>query len=298
MNRKAYEKVDYLRLLLAIIGLAALILLFDALGPNKFGEDFKEFIIQVIPDLASILIAFIIAYLILNWKGYSPQEKLREDLVQDLAKVISDPKLPPETHNLSEALHYLNMKLPFLHSEPSFKEFNFNVKLEGVKQLDIIAYSGVYLFQNFQDKFAEAVSNGARLRIMLIDPDSQASELLASNQYFAENPGDTRKSIERIRQIWKDATKKLENFKTKRKRGGSIELRLINWIPSLSLIIVDRDSKNAELKVKVNSLYVDTPPFSTPNKIINKQFSPVWFDYFVTQYEKVWEQGVSLESPP
>lgn len=296
MSKKAYEKIDYLRLLLAIVGLIALMLAFEALQPDEFSSDLKDFFIQVIPDLASILVAFIIAYLILNWKGYTPQEKLREEIVQDLAEVVSDPKLPPETQYISEALEYLNIKFPFLDSKTSFSDFDFSEKLERVKQIDIIAYSGVYLFQNFQEKFTKAVSNGATVRIMLINPDSEASKLLASNQYFEENPVDTKRSIERIKQIWQKAVdNSVKKAKARGNKAGSIELRLINWVPSISLIILDRDSEDAELKIKINSLYVDTPPNNTPNKIIRKQISPVWFDYFVVQYEKVWEAGVSLE---
>lgn len=295
MATKKYESIDYLRLLLASATLILTYFIYVYITEKELYEGLKDLTIGVIPNIVAFLFVFIIGYLLLTKYGLSPQDKLKDEIVDGLATVISDANLPPETKQVASLLDHLSDKMPFYTVSYANKAFSLEEKLINAKTVDILGYSCVNLIRNFSTLFAEALARGVNFRIMLVDTNKEASKMFSKNPYFKINSSDVKRAIERLEKIENDAQKIRNQSKAKNKNIGNIELQLINWIPSISLIIIDKDKNTGSLKVKVNALFSDTPPDRNPNKIVEKKISPIWFDYFTNQFELLWSNKFLLD---
>jgi hypothetical protein len=59
-------------------------------------------------------------------------------------------------------------------------------------------------------------------------------------------------------------------------------------------MILNRDSDNGILKLKINPICLATPlPDLAAHQVITKAEDKIWFEYFVSQFERIWNQKPS-----
>lgn len=212
---------------------------------------------------------------------YDPTEtdwaiKLRNKITQTLQKI--EPKKV-------EAIFSPAGEPVFLDKESAHKKFDFRNLLRNAKQLDTLGYSCVSLIENHRGEITKAAINGTHVRILLVNPKSEAADLMSYHSKAKAFLPDMLKTQNRI----KMTEEELANSTKKPK--GTFKVKYSTWIPSCSLVIFNRKSDNGILKVKVYPICYSTSIAEIAvHQVIKKQENRIWFDYFVNQYERLWNE--------
>jgi hypothetical protein len=197
---------------------------------------------------------------------------------------ISDEKSILE--RISLTLSRIENKVPvFLDRQSVRNQFDFKGLLKDAKQLDVLGYSSVSLIEDYRAEITKAVMNGTHVRILLVKPKSAAANLMSSHSRVKTYEPDMIKTQNRF----KITEEELEDSSKKPK--GSFNVKYTSWIPSCSLVIFNRKSDNGILKLKVYPICYSTSSAEiTPHQVIKRQENSIWFDYFVSQYERLWNE--------
>lgn len=193
---------------------------------------------------------------------------------------------------LGEQIAELKMSLPdrpsavsFFRTRPDFLSF-----MQSAVQIDLC---GVTLTNTINMQFSvlrERLEAGAKIRILLIDPESQAIEMSAQRSI---NPKDTEYYRRRLESSLSDLTylyKYNEDIKQIRKRAskpGTLSVRLLTYAPSFGMTSLDTAKKDGILYVEIfpHKLGYKTAPKFELTLANDKK----WYTYFLEQYEQMWD---------
>lgn len=260
------KNINYLLVLLASTSIIIVIGLYFLIENIDFNLSIKNLILQVLPNFLAVLLAFLIVNYFLNRKGISTTKSLTNEIVTSLYQELNKQKI--------------------LEKEEANANFNLKEKLETAQTLDIVAFSAINLLNTYRDNLVKSISKGSKIRVIRVKNHSSAAKVIMENSRMK----GLEKDLERTDKILEFANDEiikidntlLENFKT----------RKIEWIPSCSMIIYNRNEKDASIKLTVNHLHLSTPiSHRSMNFIITRTLNPDWFDYLVSQYERLWEKG-------
>lgn len=260
------QKINWLKLVLSVVTLIALLLIYL----HFFEEKSNDLIPGVISDLVAVLIAVPIIYFVFTVWGISPQDDLKEDIIDGIAKLNEN-------------------RSGFENESAVNSRFDFKNKIKDMKQFDMLALSSANFLTNFRPELTEALKNGCHIRLLTIEPKSDAANLVMRHQSRGELEPDLIKSMDRVAQI-------LEDLKEE-KKIGTIEIRGINWVPSCSIIIYNRDKMSAELKIKVYPLVIDIPlPLIKSHTIVYKRYEPELFNYYQNHFDFLWKNSTEMRN--
>ncbi len=193
---------------------------------------------------------------------------------------------------LGEEIAELKMSLPTHPSAVAFFRTrpDFLAMLQSAAQIDLC---GVTLTNTINMQFSvlrERLEAGAKIRILLIDPQSQAIEMSAQRSI---NPKDTAYYRRRLESSLSDLTylyNSNEDMKQIRKRlskVGTLSVRMLSYAPSFGMTSLDPDKKQGVV-------YVEIFPHKHGNKSAPKfeltlNNDKKWYTYFLEQFEEMWE---------
>ena len=179
----------------------------------------------------------------------------------------------------------------FLDRTDAGRIFDLQRVLENAKQIDILGYSCALLLEQYPDNIVDAVVRGSHVRILVVKPHSPAAELMVSHTFTRPLEQDVLLTQKRVDYI-KEKIQKASN-----ENKGNFEVRYTTWIPSCGLTIANRDSGNGILRVQIYPICHATWHSSLiPHQIVSEKDDSIWFDYFVQQYNRLWDEttGPSL----
>lgn len=171
--------------------------------------------------------------------------------------------------------------------------YDFKGLLLNSKTIDIVGYTSKNIIEDCRAEIVKGVLNGCHIRMVVVEPNSDASELIMSNsrlKLFESDIKNTKTRAELIIKDVKDAQEKVQN------EIGSFEIRFMNWIPSYTIFLADRELDTGTVKLTINHLAYHTQ-YKEPaiRKLISKATDKVGFNYASDQFEKVWEISKPLE---
>lgn len=179
--------------------------------------------------------------------------------------------------------------LKSIEKDESFKdaskeiEFNLAKRMSDSKQIDLLCYSCVGVFDDYNYHIKSAVMNGANVRVLFIKPESDAYKLMLAHTKWASMEGDIIKIQKRIHLL--EGSLKEAGLAVK----GRFEYRFINWIPSINIFLFDRDFDTGVVSVKINPVFYATPMKERlPSEVYYRQINSTEFDYYHIQYEHLW----------
>lgn len=192
---------------------------------------------------------------------------------------------------LESAIGILDRRVSVLNDrEESRKKFHLAEILQTAQEIDIVGWNLASVLEEIYDPIIKRVLAGARVRIMITDPTSMARDLISQNTVIHDFDGLCQRAIKYVKII----EEQLE--KSPRKVKGSFEFRVLNWIPSCHVFIVNSDHISGVAKVEVYSLHYRIPAREGGLSIvINRSDQPQWFDYFVNQFDKTWSNGTPFK---
>jgi hypothetical protein len=154
------------------------------------------------------------------------------------------------------------------------------------EKVDVLGITPIDFLQYYREVIIKRVQVGTIVRLILIDPTSKASATFREVWEYSTFDTDFQRSLGLIHEI-QDAIKKSGKSK------GKFEIRLLAWIPSCTMIIVDSHLSTGKAKVAVNNPNYSTSTASRPHIILNKNNDPYWYTYYNDEFEKLWNQAKS-----
>ena len=161
---------------------------------------------------------------------------------------------------------------------------SFEKLIAGSNIINLLGYSFVNVLRNRRKLIEKQLHEGVQIKVLLIDPDSIAGGLSSENTIMGDLKHDVKISLSIIRELQTEP----------RKSKGSIEVRLLNWIPSCGLIITDPDHPKGQVWVTIYPIYPSAPLSERPHFVLKRLEEEYWYRVYVHHYEKLWEMGLEL----
>ena len=229
--------------------------------------------LQVLPSVVAVLATFLGVNLVLMRKKIAPSQLLKDEIVSDLFERLDLVK--------------------FDSARVMYPRFDLKGRLEKVKTVDIVAYSCRDLIKYFRSEFVDAAVNGTLFRIIIIEPSSPAVQLLEKHLNFTVAEHDINEARMRFHRVQEQIQAKMAKLGKKVSEGViPFEVRYTTWIPSCSLIIMDRHGRTAVMKIKINPPHVNTNIQKAPiNRIVAWRDEPILFEFYQNQFEQLWNDA-------
>jgi hypothetical protein len=171
-----------------------------------------------------------------------------------------------------------------IDSKEAQKKLTDENLLQSAEELDVLGYTLVGFLGSFRGAVIERVKQGAQVRVLIVDPKSIAGEVIRQNSMAYPYEHYVVAALDHIRYIRDKLSESEKRIK------GSFELRVINWIPSCALIIVDRSKQSGMIDVAVNTPYYRTlPSEGRLHYILEREQEPRWFLFYSQQFDRLWE---------
>ncbi len=169
------------------------------------------------------------------------------------------------------------------------KHTNLDHILQGAHQIDLC---GVTLTSTLNKQFGslrERLEAGAKIRILIIDPDSAAIQMSAARSISGD---DTDYYRVRLDATLRDITylqKMLEGFRAaagNAQKAGELSVRLVPYAPSFSMLSFDAHQDNGVIFVEIypHKMAHRLPP--TFDLLPDRD--GIWYTYFLDQFEEMW----------
>lgn len=134
------------------------------------------------------------------------------------------------------------------------------------------------------------LANGCRIRVVLVDPASEAI-MAAANRYYVEVPPDTVR--ERVGQTLRFLAQ------LKRSTGGDISVKLTSHPLAMGLIAVNTASST---RSDASALLIEYYSYQARGeaKFVLQPSDSHWFEYFLQEAESLWENAAeyTLDDSP
>jgi len=174
--------------------------------------------------------------------------------------------------------------IAFFQKTPSLDQY-----VQGANQIDLC---GVTLTSTVNKQFGnlrERLQAGAKIRILVIDPNSMALKMSAERStspddtdYYRVRLDATVREIEYLFKSWAE----FKALHVGSAKTGDLSVRLMSYAPSFGIISFDANQENGITFVEIythKSGQVTSPTFDlTPQRDGN------WYRYFIEQYDQMW----------
>ena len=229
--------------------------------------------IPVIIVFGLLLTSAVLVYMIAFFQGreisfWPPKIGSKPPLNSELTQFSDTQKTSVSTNEI--------VGMAFLRTRSDIK--SLDEQTETASEIVISAISAVSLIGPNFGLFKRKLQDGCRLRVLLLDPESQAVDtwnLIA--QY-----GATKREIEATLQQLGELTK-LEKYK------GQCEVRLAPVFSPFSMFIVDSKETPCHMIVEYHAF--STPVINRPHVQLTRGANQKWFDFYMSQFEQIWSEA-------
>jgi len=155
-------------------------------------------------------------------------------------------------------------------------------RLKSARKIKLIAISPLHFIRGYEEILKGILDHEhAEIKIILVNPDetkTQAINLIARGRHINFTHG---------KQVLDDICTKFENYIKK----GRLEVKLINYIPSHIVTILDEERNDGIMYATIYSFGQEDP--SRPCSIITREDGKK-YDFFLREFKLLWGQGINL----
>lgn len=166
------------------------------------------------------------------------------------------------------------------------KRFPVGKNLFDAKNVNVLGNTLINFLDVHRELIIEKVQSGVSIRLLLINPSSKASDIFREVWEYSTFDSDIQRSFTLIESIQK-ALSKVGKLK------GNFEVRLVPWIPSCTMIIVDPESNNGKATIGINNLNYSTSVNNRPYLVLEKHIHTHWLNYYNQEFDKLWNVAKS-----
>ncbi len=161
-------------------------------------------------------------------------------------------------------------------------------ELAEATQIDLMGYSLISFLLAYSDAIVQAVLKGAKVRMIVINPNSKVIEVMRDLSPKNSIQNDIQRSLHSASSI---------TNKGKGSLKGGIEVRLIDWIPSCSLIITDPEKESGVIRIGVNTPHYTSSSDKRAHMVLSPKKEKYWFDVYTEEFELLWAEAKLYEIP-
>lgn len=266
-NSKSIEQLGYVLKLLAILTSLILVMLYVGLEFMIPDKPYSEFLKSLSINIISVLIAYLVIAYVLDKRGLSPTKLFQQELSNS---IINQFPLTKDYLTQSEANHL----------------FDMGSKLHESTEFYLIGYSFVRVVDRLRLEFIKAAKNGTKIKIIVVEPKSEASSLLKGNQIKGY---DIDNDLERILQICSSVR---EALNLEENSMGDFEIRFINNVPSFSILVSNPNSEAGVMRILHYPLTISHyHPDKAMYKVIRRENEATAFLEIVNNFEDLWRSA-------
>lgn len=178
-------------------------------------------------------------------------------------------------------------------SAESFFEREASSPLAGFPNFSEICISGMNLRRTATSHlglFERRLKEGATLRFLLVDPDSNAVSIIAERNYVYRDP-------EKLKSVIESSLESLRQIGAGQNVKGSAEIRVLRYVPSYGLTMIDPNQTGG--RIHVDSYPYRVPPEDYPCFWLEREKDAKWYEFFRAQFSAMWESAkpIGMISP-
>lgn len=162
-----------------------------------------------------------------------------------------------------------------LHTLDDDVRFAFSQRTLGSRRLSIFARTAVNLLNTYQQTFVELARNGAHIRLLCVDPTSEACRTIygGAHEIYVHNVLTTQRILVDL----------------KRQLGNKLEVRVTRHAPTFGLTIVERASAdNSSIDIQFYFLHAQT---GRGRPILPVYFKDKWYSVFMDEFDALWNDA-------
>jgi hypothetical protein len=164
----------------------------------------------------------------------------------------------------------------FVAEQPRYDE-----KLEKAKKIDIAGATLTRTVTNHLGIFEHRLKEGAHIRLIIIDPQSDAVKQAALRSYGVQGDSFYRDRI-------KPTIDLLNILASLPQQKGKLELRFLPFMPSFGLKLIDPDSIDGNIVVEI---YQHKSLEPNPTFMLDGNRDEKWYRFFQNQFEVLWSSS-------
>lgn len=161
------------------------------------------------------------------------------------------------------------------------EQHRYEDKLKKAKKIDIAGATLTRTVTNYLGIFEQRLKEGASIRLIIIDPQSDAVSQAALRSYGVQGDDFFRDRI-------KPTIDLLNILASLPELKGKLELRFLPYMPSFGLKIVDPDSVDGKIFVEI---YQHKSLDPNPTFMLDGQRDEKWYHFFQNQFEVLWSSS-------
>jgi hypothetical protein len=135
-----------------------------------------------------------------------------------------------------------------------------------------------FVAESLSGEITATLNRGIRIKILCVDPESSAIQMLARIDPRFPTPESFVNSMKSVENVLKDLSKQYPNL---------FEYRFLPILPALGFFITDPTDKKGIVKVEIYTTKEWKPIKSRPHFILSS-ISDQWRQYFISQWENYW----------
>ena len=191
---------------------------------------------------------------------------------QDLAEVAVSMQ---QMHGSGRILRFAN------YPDPGLRDH-----LRGAKDIDLSGLNFHRFFPLYLPDVEHALRNGARLRVIITDPDGAAMDMAS---FGSENRVDTETERSRVQ-----ATINLLRNQQERRPETDLELRKCSYLAPYALAVVRPKDPDRDYYYHARVLPFRSSSMKAPT-IVPETGDRDWIDFIEHQFENLWEASTRVD---
>ncbi|NLU79226.1 hypothetical protein HCA58_12725 [Micromonospora sp. HNM0581] len=200
---------------------------------------------------------------------------------RDLARVV------PLLTRVVRDLHRLPSELlgePRLAASTS----GLNIDLAGAVDVRLVGVTLGRTLRNIAEPLARRLAEGALVRIAVIDPASSAPAEAARRATLPDDRGIFTNRLQPTLDLVRELAESVGGV-------GRIEVRLLPFVPSFGLIMVDAEAETGRLYVDV---YSHRPAAAEPVLALTQAGNHQWYEHYLREFDHIWSHGLPIDVLP
>ena len=167
---------------------------------------------------------------------------------------------------------------------PSFKkEFGpeLDLSMDKAQELLITGVTRNTLITSSYHKFEDRLRNGCRIRLLLMEPTSDAIVVAAERYYADRSPDSIRERVRHTLRLLAEV---------KRSTGGDLSVRLTSHPLAMGVIAVDG---SPDIRSEASALFVEYYTYQAPGepKFVLQPADSQWFENLYQEAEALWNNA-------
>lgn len=153
--------------------------------------------------------------------------------------------------------------------------------------IDIMTWAASGLFERYDGFIYKKIDEGCKFRLLIIDPNSKAADVINDNSRNKEIKADIRKMIKKYKRL----PAKFKNQKL------DFKLRLTKWLMPTNMIIIDGNKHSGVISLGLYPACLRTPQDERRYMLIDSKNTQEEYLYYCNQFEKLWNDEELTSQP-